>query len=378
MRVVTRHLAKETLIATAFVIFALVALFSFFDLVGQSARIGTRYDMKSALILTALVLPMRVYEVMPVAALLGAVYTMSRWASDSEFTILRVSGLSPQRLALMLFAPASVIVCMTYLFGEFVAPQADKLHDDLRIVLLNRTLSARGYSSGVWVKDVVRGQDGEAKGVRFVNVRNLVANDEMRTGAWRVFEFSAGGDDLVRVLSSDRGEYVQGKGWGLPDARDARLPEIGAGDGSARLETSFQRHSVILDSELTPSILGVMTVKPDNMSVHELYSYLQHLQEVKQTTRSYEVAFWKKLFYPLAIYVMFAVAMPFAYLNARSGGVSIKIFAGLMIGISFYAMNNIFGFLGAMSPWPPILSALTPSLVMLAAATAALWYVEHR
>ena len=35
MKVVTRHLNKETLIATGFVLFALSALFAFFDFVGR-------------------------------------------------------------------------------------------------------------------------------------------------------------------------------------------------------------------------------------------------------------------------------------------------------------------------------------------------------
>lgn len=95
MKVLTRHVAKEVLIATLFVLVALVALIAFFDLVSQARNIGNRYSISMALFLTMLKLPSRLYEVMPIAALLGAVYTMSRLASNSEFTIMRVAGLSP-------------------------------------------------------------------------------------------------------------------------------------------------------------------------------------------------------------------------------------------------------------------------------------------
>ena len=87
---------------------------------------------------------------------------------------------------------------------------------------------------------------------------------------------------------------------------------------------------------------------------------------------------WSKVFYPLAIFVMLAVAMPFAYLNTRSGGVSIKIFAGLMIGISFYALNNIFSFLGVLNTWHPMVVAVVPTSVMLICAAVALWLLERR
>ena len=40
MRVITRQLAKEILFSSGFVLIALVALFAFFDLVGQLAQSG--------------------------------------------------------------------------------------------------------------------------------------------------------------------------------------------------------------------------------------------------------------------------------------------------------------------------------------------------
>ena len=107
MKVITKHLTKEILQATGFVLLALVALFAFFDLVGQLGRIGSRYGLLDAFVITGLSLPMRIYEVMPIAALLGTVFVMSQWASRSEFTILRVAGLSPVRLAAILMVPVS-------------------------------------------------------------------------------------------------------------------------------------------------------------------------------------------------------------------------------------------------------------------------------
>ena len=197
MRVVTRHLAKEILISTGFVLISLVALIAFFDLVGQAKNIGNRYDFSMALFLTVLKLPSRLYEVMPIAALLGAVYTMSRWAANSEFTILRISGLSPLRLAVMLMVPASVLIAATYALGEWVTPAADKMRGEMRTILFDRTLTARGYASGVWVKDTVESGAAGDVTMRFVNVHNLIAGEDSRTGAWRVFEFNDKGE-LVR------------------------------------------------------------------------------------------------------------------------------------------------------------------------------------
>lgn len=379
MKVLTRHVAKEVLIATLFVLVALVALIAFFDLVSQARNIGNRYSISMALFLTMLKLPSRLYEVMPIAALLGAVYTMSRLASNSEFTIMRVAGLSPFRLAGMMTVPALILIAMTYCLGEWLTPAADMMRNDMDNILFNRKLSARGYSSGVWVKDNVKEQQNAGQAtVRFVNVHNLIAGEHSRTGAWRVFEFDKDGS-LIRVLHAPEANYISGRGWHLKDAKVETLPKI-THDETPMVEKSSARKDVdlMLPSEMRPEILGVLTIKPERMGIFDLWQYIAHLKETRQTSDRYQVALWSKVFYPLAIFVMLAVAMPFAYLNTRSGGVSIKIFAGLMIGISFYALNNIFSFLGVLNTWHPMVVAVVPTSVMLICAAVALWLLERR
>lgn len=379
MKVLTRYVAKEVLIATLFVLVALVALIAFFDLVSQARNIGNRYSISMALFLTMLKLPSRLYEVMPIAALLGAVYTMSRLASNSEFTIMRVAGLSPFRLAGMMTVPALILIAMTYCLGEWLTPAADMMRNDMDNILFNRKLSARGYSSGVWVKDNVKEQQNAGQAtVRFVNVHNLIAGEHSRTGAWRVFEFDKDGS-LIRVLHAPEANYISGRGWHLKDAKVETLPKI-THDETPMVEKSSARKDVdlMLPSEMRPEILGVLTIKPERMGISDLWQYIAHLKETRQTSDRYQVALWSKVFYPLAIFVMLAVAMPFAYLNTRSGGVSIKIFAGLMIGISFYALNNIFSFLGVLNTWHPMVVAVVPTSVMLICEAVALWLLERR
>lgn len=379
MKVLTRYVAKEVLIATLFVLVALVALIAFFDLVSQARNIGNRYSISMALFLTMLKLPSRLYEVMPIAALLGAVYTMSRLASNSEFTIMRVAGLSPFRLAGMMTVPALILIAMTYCLGEWLTPAADMMRNDMDNILFNRKLSARGYSSGVWVKDNVKEQQNAGQAtVRFVNVHNLIAGEHSRTGAWRVFEFDKDGS-LIRVLHAPEANYISGRGWHLKDAKVETLPKI-THDETPMVEKSSARKDVdlMLPSEMRPEILGVLTIKPERMGISDLWQYIAHLKETRQTSDRYQMALWSKVFYPLAIFVMLAVAMPFAYLNTRSGGVSIKIFAGLMIGISFYALNNIFSFLGVLNTWHPMVVAVVPTSVMLICAAVALWLLERR
>ena len=57
---------------------------------------------------------------------------------------------------------------------------------------------------------------------------------------------------------------------------------------------------------------------------------------------------------------MVALALPFAYLHARAGGVSFKVFGGIMLGISFVLLNNLAGHIGVLRDWTPWVVAATP------------------
>jgi lipopolysaccharide export system permease protein len=87
---------------------------------------------------------------------------------------------------------------------------------------------------------------------------------------------------------------------------------------------------------------------------------------------------WKKLVYPVAVLVMMALALPFAYIHTRSGGVGVKVFSGIMLGIFFHMLNSLFSHLGLLQNWSPLFSALLPSVVFLAAALLMMWWTERR
>ena len=119
-------------------------------------------------------------------------------------------------------------------------------------------------------------------------------------------------------------------------------------------------------------------VGPEHMPLAKLWTYIQHLRDNQQSTDRFEIALWKKLSYPFAILVMMALALPFGFIHDRMGAASARIFMGVMLGVGFHLLNGLFSNLGMINAWPPLLAALTPSLIFLAAAGGILYYVERR
>ena len=375
MMVITRHLTKEILQATGFVLLALVALFAFFDLVGQMGRIGSRYGLLDAFVITGLSLPMRIYEVMPIAALLGTVFVMSQWASRSEFTILRVAGLSPVRLAGILMVPGLILVAFTYLFGEFIAPSSDAYASEYKATIQHTTVDIRGSDTGAWVRETIQTSDGPK--IRYINIQKMTPTEEAID--WRIYDFDAQ-QRLTRVVAANSGNYVDKQGWLLQQSVSTSLPLLENLTQTPIMDRVMvtKPSSMMFRSEIDPSIFGVMMVKPENMSMRSLSRYVMHLEQSRQQSDRYEIALWNKAFYPIAILVMIALAMPFAYMNRRSGGVSIKIFAGVMIGLAFYTINSLFSYIGMLNTWSPPVVAMVPTACMLVLAMIGMWLVERR
>src|SRR5206468_7216010 len=131
-------------------------------------------------------------------------------------------------------------------------------------------------------------------------------------------------------------------------------------------------------STVSPDMLDALIVKTRSMSASALHKYTQHLFFFFQQKTAYEIALWKKLLYPLAALVMMALALPFAYMQARTGMVGVKVFLGIMLGIFFHMLNSLFSHIGLLQNWPPFAAASVPSAAFLLSAMAMMWWVERR
>jgi len=379
MRTLRRYVQREVLLAAGFVLLVLLSIFAFFDIVAQLDDVGREgYTLRAALAFVLLSQPSRIYELTPLAALIGTIYALAKLAASSEFTIMRVAGLSTRRLALWVCSVGVGLVAATYLMGELIAPPLERHARQLRIDAANAGIATE-LRSGAWARDVVRDEAGNPERLRFVNVG--VVRPDATTALWRVFEFDPS-FRLLSIATAQTGAFLEPGdapgAWLLGDVVETRIPVVADGDDAqagTRIVREPQRRWA---SELTPQIFGVLLVAPERMSLVALGQYVRHLEETRQRTERYQIAFWGKVFYPLAILVMMVLALPFAYLHVREGSVSLKIFTGVMIGVGFYLLNKLFAHLGLLGTWPPIMVAALPGLVVLAIALGTLYWIERR
>jgi lipopolysaccharide export system permease protein len=101
------------------------------------------------------------------------------------------------------------------------------------------------------------------------------------------------------------------------------------------------------------------------------------LNENHQDAQRYNIALWRKLLYPFAVFVMLVLSLPFAYLHTRAGVVGVKVFGGIMLGMSFQLINTLFSHMGTLNTWPAPLTAATPGLIYLVLGLVGLKWVDR-
>lgn len=375
MRVIQRYFTSEITRSVLFALAAFLALFAFFEMMGQLEQVGRNgYQLQQAVFYVLMGLPGNVYELMPTAVLIGTIYTLSQLAARSEFTIMRVSSMSTGMAAKVLLRIGVGFAVLTIVFGELIAPKASEWAEKLKLQAQGASMSSQ-FRSGMWAKDVIKdkGLEGNVTGSRFINIQTV--QPDGRIEGVKLYELDTD-FHMARMVTAKNGMYEGNHQWVLNEVvqsdftggRDRKITEPVKSVKIAQMK---------LVSEVTPEILSVLFADPDRMSAYDLLAYTKHLEANNQRTDRYEIAFWKKIVYPLSIFVMLALALPFAYLHFRAGGVSLKIFTGIMIGVCFQLINSLFSHLGLLNTWPAFMTAALPSLLFMVLAIGALWWVER-
>ena len=357
MTILFRYLAKEIFSATLLLLMALLGLFALFDLINELDSLGKgNYALIRVLIYVVLKQPSHVVVIFPVAALMGTLFAVTRLSMQSELTVMRASGLSLTKLAGFATIIGLGFSALTFLFGEFAAPAAEDAGKRMRLAATSNVV-AQEFRSGFWVKD----------GLSFVNIQTVTLDTKLLN--MRIYEFDRAYRLASISLAKSAGYDVTNNRWVLSDVEKTTFE-----DARARMDHLPVAH---WNSAMTPDLLAVLRVKPDDMSLMNLNSYIDHLRDNKQNSTRYQLAFWAKMFQPLAVIIMMLAAIPFAIQSQRASGVGGKLLLGIMIGLGFYFLNQLASHLAVLNDWPPFLTVTIPLLLFLGVAIALLMWKEY-
>jgi len=369
VKTIRRLIYNEVLVAIGFVSLGFLSLFFFFDFVDELQAVSKQgalgYHLPQALIYVTLLIPSHLYELLPIAVLIGTIFVMARLAQSSEYTILRTSGLGPWRALRTLLVLGLAFVVLTFAIGDYLAPLSDRTAQLLKVRF--QGLPVTGGNSGAWLRE----KQGEMSYA--VNVAGIENNGDFK--GVRIFEFDKRGF-IASLTTATHATIEPGNRWLLENVNRQQYDTLNSSQQAHVVTQNLPQ--VQWPTGLTSEMVSVALLKPDRMGTLDLFDYIQHLNANGQATQRYELEFWRKVFYPLSCLVMVVLALPFAYLHFRSGGITAYVFGGVMIGISFFLLNNVFGYIGNLSTWWPWLTAAAPGLIYSVMSLAAFGWLVLR
>lgn len=340
--ILDRHIGRTILYSTSLVFMVLLALFTFFEFVDKLDEAGRAaggfYDVMRYLVLTT---PRKIYELFPMAALLGTTMGMSSLAIDSELIAMRAAGVSLLRIVGSVLKVGALFVLAAIFIGELVAPPAESQAqraraESLRIGILQDNAS-------IWLRDHLA----------FINIGEVLP--DLSVLKINIYQF----DEHARLRSqiyADSGKYEDGV-WYLRGVSQSDIHEDKV--AISRQDSQTWR------SAIEPDMLSVFAVKPEGLSALNLFRYIRHLQRNNQETSRYKLAFWYKLISPLTTGVMVVLAIPFVFMPLRSAGMGYRLFLGIMLGLGFFVLSRGFGYVSLLYGVPPFLGAVLPALLFL-------------
>ena len=352
MTLIDRYLMRTVLLHTFMVLAVLLALMTLVNFISNQDDIGQgTFDVAGAFFVTILSLPQQAYEMLPIAALIGAVIGLGGLARDSELTIIRAAGVSVARIAGSTALAGLAIAGLLWVIGEYFAPPADQYARQYKLFSRYSQLEFAGNRSA-WVR----------QGSWFINVRRQAA--ENLFGGVFVYELDS--DRRLRLVGRAETAEQDAEGrWVLSNYGETRLE----GDHVAARRSARE----VSKTEFNADFLGLAINEPGSLPLRDVYAYKAHLEDNDQDTRVWEIAFWSRIARLVAAVVVCVFAVPFAFGPLRSAGAGSRTVLGIMAGVLYMLLTQTLENSGQVYGINPLLVAWGPPLLLALVATVTIW-----
>jgi len=338
-----RYIARVVIGGTLIALLVVVGLDMFFEIIDQVSHVGKGgYTLGVMLQYVVLTTPQSLFELFPVAALLGSLMGMGALAANSELMAMRAAGLSVWRIVRSVMQAGVLMLVVSVLIGEVVAPVAEQYGQNLRASASERGVSFLG-GHGLWVRDEQR----------YINARSVL--DKQSLADLTVYTFDATGR-LSVATHATHAEFVDGQ-WMLHGV----LQSAFAADGVS----VSQAATLVWPSLLTPDLLGIVMLKPKNMSTADIDQLVGYLEDNGLDSQQYRFAFWGRFMTPVSALVMLFISVPFVFSGLRSVSAGQRIFIGIMVGFGFYIFSEVVAQMGQVYNLPPLAIMVVPNVIFI-------------
>lgn len=343
MRKITFYIAKTILGTLLLTLFLLVGLEFIFSFVNELRLVGAGdYTFYKALLHVFFSLPSLSIQLFPMAALVGTLLGLGLLATRSELIIIQTAGLSKGDIVAIVLKLSCVFVFITWVAGEWWIPMLDNWATTQKAVALSKG-QALNTAHGVWMKE---GED-------FIHIKR-VRSDYLEGVACYSFDKDL---QMKKIAYASYADY-QSDHWVLHDIVETLFSDQSV--TKAHIKERTWR------SALDPKVLHVVGVKePEDFSLKALWNIIQFRKQNELDSAAYQLIFWQRLIRPLAVLIMMFLAIPFLFGPLRQVSMGVRTLVGVLVGFSFFTINQLMGPLTLVYHIPAFIGAILPCVLFL-------------
>jgi len=351
MNILTAHIVKEVLKGAFLALLLLLTLFNLFSLSDELKDLGKgNYGLREIFTYLALSTPTVFYTLVPSGALIGSLFVLGAMANQQEIVAMRASGLSIFWIIRSVMLAGVVLVIISVIIGEFLAPRTERAAQLLKTKAQNNQVLMRA-KYGVWLRE----------GDSFINVRQIASKSELSDVS--IFKLDSE-HHLKQIIHANSANFVGDEQWQLKEIQKTQIFENNVVANTLKQQA--------WKTSIAPDLLDIVVVTTSNLSSFDLAKYIVFLKENNQKSQLFEAALWGRLLNPFVTFVMLLVSTPFVIGIKRGTSVGGRLLIGILIGLSFNIFDQIVSHLGIVYNFNPILTALFPSTLVLCIASYAI------
>lgn len=341
MNILTKYISKTIVTYVFLVVFILIGIEIFIEFTREFRDIGTGdYGILQVLIYVPMMLPLDIYQLFPMAGLLGSIIALGLLASHSELIVVRASGMSITEITIAVMKASIMLIFVIMILGEVIAPFSQH-----QAVINKATQMSSGQAlvtrQGIWVR----------RGMNFIHINQILPEGKLQGITRYLFNDQ---HQLKLASYAKEGIYQHGQ-WLFKDVAQTNFG----------INTTASSHFANQQWEFTlkPKLLGISITDTNQRSLVELLAYIKYRQQSGLGVQNYQFAFWQRVFQPLASLVMILLAIPFVFGPLRGVTMGLRLVTGMMVGFGFYLLNQFAGPMSVVYQVPPILAALLPTVL---------------
>lgn len=311
----------------------------------------SRFDAPTSIVVKYYLfrMPEVIYQMIPVGALLGTVFTLTNLNRKNELVALFSAGMSLARVSAPILVLVTLVSAISFWTSDRLLPYFALRKNYIYYVEIKKNpgLYSLVKTDKIWYRS----------GDILFNIQTLNPDQKFAQGV-SLYYFDKGWN-LEQLIRAQNAKILESE-WVLKNG----VTTVYAKESSLPLTQKFTEKTIAMSEDIA-SLSSATSGSSDLMTLREMAGYIKKNKDAGLDTVRYEVDYHSKFGFAFAAFVMSILGIPFSVGNVRSSSKVKSVGMCILVTFLYWSFYSSFLTLGRHGAVPPVLAAWVPNFTMI-------------